>query len=242
MSKSRNLGECMKTKKILLLIATLGTITLMASEVVQEKKMDKDLASFLEEYSPSPDTCGPDFKKKEQTQPFSGEYKNEEDPEELIKRSINTELACVIKGYKPVTLQLESKYYPLFAEHIDNRLLTNNRTLKYGLQSLKYDYKFEHPEQGDITGSYYLIYTTPEGKHRAKLLLKLMPEEDKSRSYNHYLSGFLLGYNEEDIEYYYSHPKLTGIENSKEQFPKDKQAAKEWLEKNGAPDLAALIK
>jgi len=125
-----------------------------------------------------------------------------------VPDDIHSSILCMVAGYKDVYMG-SSKALENLNEHE---------------KSLIYSGTIYKEIINDRIG-YNLILYTAQGKKNALLLIKYL-RCPKKKNQNHYLVGFLLGYDLKDIEYFYKRSF------SQEQLEIDKRAAEEFISQN----------
>lgn len=119
-------------------------------------------------------------------------------PEGTIPRGFEEEIKCMLAGHKDV-------YFGNIANVIHDRIPE---------QYAKQEIQLIILPEGN-----FVLYTK-KGEQNAHLFAK--QDEDELLRKNHYLTGHLLGYSEEDIKYFYEKNKFQAYEQ-------DKKAAENWI-------------
>lgn len=206
----KNYGNKQQKKTNNLLPQTESKQSLFNSTAMQPKN------NFLAHTDPNPFDC----KLKETDEKMRQEFLAQHKPEQTmvlpgvihsgnppyhqanpLKCTDQQIIACMIQGYKDVAL-LNYK-----------QLLTSLKNLlpRVGINVIQQD------DQG-------AIFYTPQGKIKAHLLHRAYEE----RSANFYLSGLLLGYEEQHIKAFY---RRLNERNNDHSFDEDKKISLEWLGK-----------
>ena len=195
----------MKKITILSLLATLVFISQCSQEKeVKVPETNEPTRIHFEEYSPY--TCGANVKE--------GNI--------VIERSVKQEIKCIFKGCKNVGLYTGTFILNLI-EKIGKKY--PDKEIRYVLAQdtfvpNKELFEPSLPEER-------LILFSEEGKKDALLLQKAINEGKQ----NCYLLGKLLGYDEEDIKYFYLNDNE---EYGIEEFLKDKEFTEEFIRENSS--------
>ncbi|MBY0109635.1 MAG: hypothetical protein K2X90_00820 [Candidatus Babeliaceae bacterium] len=174
-----------------------------------EKKTDEPtwverrivLGKFLKHYHPTPDRCRPIIRLE------NGVLVKADDSDSLVSTTPSATLACMIKGYKNVAIEMPA--FPRFSP--DLKMILSSHEVYY--------LRFKD------SGFTNAIWYTSQGEKDALLLLKAILNLHEYSGFA-YLCGQLIGYLEKDIYAFY-------LSTDEEKlFAPEKQQAQAWLQAN----------